>query len=195
MTRWIAAATLALGIVGAGVYWGFGPGATPAAAADYTAVEALRDGQMRKLMFHADPQPLPDTPFETAEGGTLQLADFAGRYTLVNFWATWCAPCRHEMPSLSRLQEAMGGDRFAVVTIATGRNAPEAIARFFDEIEVTNLPQHRDVGGALARQMGIAGLPITVLLDPEGREVARLIGDAEWDTDSAKAIVAALTAD
>jgi hypothetical protein len=81
------------------------------------------------------------------------------------------------------------------VTIATGRNAPEAIARFFDEIEVTNLPQHRDVGGALARQMGIAGLPITVLLDPEGREVARLIGDAEWDTDSAKAIVAALTAD
>jgi len=161
---------------------------TPATA----SLEALRDGDMKKLNFHSAPKATPDTAFERGEGGTGTLADYRGQYVLLNFWATWCAPCREEMPTLSNLQTAMGGDDFQVVTIATGRNAPTAMSKFFDEIGVDNLPLHRDPKSALARQMGIFGLPITLIIDPEGREIARLQGDAHWDSESAKAIIQAL---
>lgn len=95
---------------------------------------------------------------------------------------------------LSELQAEFGGDRFQVVTLATGRNIPARITAFFDEIGVSNLPRHQDPKLALAREMGVLGLPVTVLIDPEGREIGRLIGDAEWNSDSAKAIIAALAA-
>ncbi|KJS41634.1 MAG: thioredoxin [Roseovarius sp. BRH_c41] len=162
------------------------------AHADTAALEALRDGDMKKLNFHSAPTPAPLTEFTRADGTTGTLADFQGRYVVLNFWATWCAPCRAEMPTLSTLQTEMRGDTFEVVTIATGRNAPTAMAKFFDEIGVDNLPLHTDPKSALARAMGIFGLPITVILDPEGHEIARLLGDAHWDSDSAKAIVQAL---
>jgi len=93
---------------------------------------------------------------------------------------------------LSKLQAQMRGEDFAVVTIATGRNPPPAMTAFFDEIGVDNLPLHRDPKSALARQMGVFGLPITVILDPQGNEIARLQGDAHWDSESAKAIIGAL---
>jgi len=89
----------------------------------------------------------------------------------------------------------MGGEAFEVVTIATGRNAAPAMKKFFDDIGVENLPLHRDTNSALARQMGVFGLPVTVILDREGREIARLTGDADWNSESARAIIAALTAD
>ena len=111
---------------------------------------------------------------------------------LVNFWATWCAPCRKEMPQLNALQKEFGGDDFQVLTIATGRNSEEGIKRFFEEAGVDSLPRHQDPKQKLASQMGVFGLPISVLLDREGREIARLQGDAKWDSDSARAIIAAL---
>lgn len=165
-----------------------------AALADMSGLEALREGDMKKLTFSADPEAVPDVAFVTADGGEGHLSDYAGQYVLLNFWATWCAPCRHEMPALSALQDRFGGDDFAVVTLATGRNAPGAIDRFLDEIEVTNLPRHRDPKQALARQMGVMGLPITVLIDPEGRELGRLTGDADWASESAFAVFEALLA-
>jgi thiol-disulfide isomerase/thioredoxin len=113
---------------------------------------------------------------------------------VLNFWATWCAPCRKEMPQLSELQAELGGDAFEVVTIATGRNPPQAMQRFFEEIGVDNLPLHMDPKQALAREMAVMGLPITVILNPEGQEIARMRGDADWSSDSAKAIVSALIA-
>ena len=81
-----------------------------------------------------------------------------------------------------------------VLTIATGRNTPDGIKRFFADAGVDSLPRHQDPKQALASQMGIFGLPITVIMDPEGREIARLRGDADWSSDSAKAIVQALIA-
>lgn len=93
---------------------------------------------------------------------------------------------------LAALQDEFGGESFEVLTLATGRNNPAGIVKFFDEIGITNLPRHQDPKQALARDMGIFGLPITVILDPEGREIARLRGDAHWDSDSAKAIIRAL---
>lgn len=93
---------------------------------------------------------------------------------------------------LDRLQAEFGGDAFEVVTVATGRNSVQGIKRFFEEVGVTNLPILLDQRQDLAQEMGVFGLPITVILDPEGREIARLRGDAEWDGESARAIVAAL---
>jgi thiol-disulfide isomerase/thioredoxin len=165
-----------------------------AAAADTAALEALREGDMKKLVFHAEPKAVVEAEFGHVDGSTHSLAEYRGKWVLLNFWATWCAPCRAEMPTLSNLEAELGGESFAVVTIATGRNSPVAIERFFDEIGVTNLPAFVDPRHDLARPMGVMGLPITVILDPEGREVARLMGEASWDGESAKAILAALMA-
>jgi len=164
-----------------------------AASADTAALEALREGDMKKLVFHAEPREVSQTPFETVGGGTGTLADFQGKIAVVNFWATWCAPCRKEMPMLSDLQTELGGEDFEVVTIATGRNPPPAMKTFFDEIGVDNLPLHRDPKQQIAREMGVLGLPITVILDRSGKEIARMQGDAHWNSDSAKAILTALT--
>lgn len=90
---------------------------------------------------------------------------------------------------LSELQEEFGGDTFEVVTIATGRNEVAGIRRFLDEIEVDNLPLYLDPRQKLAREMAVLGLPVTLIIDPEGNEIARMIGDAEWNSESAKAIV------
>ena len=94
---------------------------------------------------------------------------------------------------LSALQEEFGGDDFEVLTIATTRNPPPAMQAFFEEIGVENLPLHRDPGSTLAREMAVLGLPVTVILNPEGEEIARLQGDADWSSDSAKAVIRALT--
>ena len=165
-----------------------------AAHADTSQLEALREGTMKKLIF-SEPAPVSEETFTHADGGEFQLSDFQGKHVLVNFWATWCAPCRKEMPMLSELQSEFGGDAFEVVTIATGRNELAGIRRFLDEIDVDNLPLFLDPKQGLARDMAVLGLPITVILDPEGREIARMRGDAEWNSDSAKAIIAALIGD
>ncbi|MCI2399546.1 TlpA disulfide reductase family protein [Aliiroseovarius subalbicans] len=162
------------------------------ALADGTDLEALRDGSLKKLNIHSETRAAGTAVFTDAEGGEHTLAEYQGQVVLLNFWATWCAPCRKEMPGLNALQVEMGGEDFQVVPIATGRNKLPAIRRFFDDVDVTDLPILLDPKQALARDMAVLGLPVTVILDRDGREVARLTGDAEWDSDSAKAILQAL---
>ncbi|MEM7598048.1 MAG: TlpA disulfide reductase family protein [Pseudomonadota bacterium] len=163
-----------------------------ASLADLDTAKALRTGDMKKLVFHEAPQDVSNTAFETIDGGTGTLADYDGKIVVLNFWATWCAPCRHEMPMLSELQSELGGDRFEVVTIATGRNPPQAMKAFFAEIGVDNLPLHRDPRSKIAREMGVLGLPVTMVLDENGQEIARLVGDADWSSDAAQAIMRSL---
>lgn len=165
----------------------FGANAAPA-----QDIAALREGSLKKLVIHGVPRPASDAAFQTFGGDPVRLDDYAGKVVVLNFWATWCAPCRKEMPALNALQEEFGGDAFAVVTVATGRQAPQGITRFFEEEGITALPKHRDPQQALAREMAVLGLPITVILNREGQEIARLQGDADWHSDSARAIVAAL---
>ncbi|WP_421701595.1 TlpA disulfide reductase family protein [Aliiroseovarius sp.] len=164
------------------------------AMADMASIEALREGSMKKLIFLSEPKPASDVVFTDADGGEHTLAEYQGQVVVLNFWATWCAPCRKEMPALDALQQELGGEDFQVVTIATGRNKLPAIRNFFDEAGVTALPILLDPRQALAREMRVLGLPATVVLDRDGQEIARMIGDAEWDSDSAKAILRALIA-
>ncbi|NDR57785.1 TlpA disulfide reductase family protein [Aliiruegeria sabulilitoris] len=175
-------------LLAAMVYTGLALLANPALA-DMSAVAALREGDMKKLVLHEDARPLPDVPIVDLTDAPVSLADHQGKWLVMNFWATWCAPCRKEMPTLANLQTAMEGKPVDVVTVATGRNHVPAIRKFFDEIDVDNLPLYRDPQQQLARQMGVMGLPVTVIVSPEGAEIGRLIGDAHWDSDSALAIL------
>lgn len=167
------------------------------AAALYTGALALSNGagaqdlsgDMRKLVVHEAPAEVPQTPFEG--DGEMSLGDLAGEIVVVNFWATWCAPCREEMPTLAALDAALGDDG-RVVTIAVGRNDPAEMERFLLEAGAASLPLWRDASQALARDMGVLGLPVTVILDREGQEVARLTGDADWGTPEALAAVRAV---
>ncbi len=163
--------------------------ATQGTASNMSAAAALREGDMKKLNFHSDLRAISEKPFVTTDGNKRALADYQGKVVLLNFWATWCAPCRKEMPMLAELQRQMGGDAFQVVTLATGRNPLPAMQKFFDEIGVDNLPLYRDPKQEIARDMSVLGLPATVLIDREGREIARMTGDADWSGASARAIL------
>lgn len=170
------------------LYTALAIGANPVQAQD---AATLRAGEMLKLAIHA-PQPLPEAVFIDADDAEQPFAQWRGQWVVLNFWATWCAPCRREMPSLQALQQSM--PELAVLPVATGRNAPDGIKRFYDEAGVTALPVLRDPDSLLARQIGVMGLPVTLIVNPEGAEVARLIGDADWNSENARAVIAALMA-
>ena len=160
--------------------------------ADPYAIVDLRKDDMRKLAVHETPLELPNSTYTGEDGTPRTFADEGSAVLLVNFWATWCAPCRKEMPSLAALQSAFAPEDFRVITIAPGRNPLPAMEQFFEEIEVDRLPLHTDPRQSLAREMGVFGLPVSVLIDRDGKEVARLMGDADWDSESARSIITAL---
>lgn len=152
-------------------------------------LQEVAQGEMTQLTPVEPGAVTPDLPFVDASGTAFTLDDFKGKVVLVNFWATWCAPCRAEMPALDRLHQALGGDDFTVLAISIDRGGAEAAQPFLDEIGVSALPTFYDARGRLTRAWGVYGLPVTVLMDREGREIARLVGPAEWDSDDAKAIM------
>ena len=164
-------------------------------AALFVVILAVGSVVIGKLRAPDLPEVAPDFALVDVDGQTHRLSDLKGKKVVLNFWATWCAPCRKEMPQLAELQEEFGGEDFEVLTLATGRNSPAGIKKFFADNGITNLPRHQDPKQAVAREMAVLGLPITVILDRDGKEIARLRGDAEWNSDSAKAIIAALIAE
>jgi thiol-disulfide isomerase/thioredoxin len=173
---------------------GLGANMSFAGNANFDGLNALRDGDMKKMVVHSTPTEPAQIAFFDETGAEITLADFKGKSILVNLWATWCAPCRKEMPSLAQLQSDKGGDTFEVVTIATIRNAPGAIDKFFADAGITNLAKNEDPKGTLARALGVAGLPMTLLIDRDGREVGRLPGDADWASAQSYAFIDAFLA-
>lgn len=127
------------------------------------------------------PVAVPEITFADDAGTARSLADFRGKIVLLNIWATWCIPCRTEMPTLDRLQGQLGGPDFEVVALSIDRNGPDAVRKFFGEIGVQHLAVNVDTSGQAAFALGILGLPATLLIDRDGMEIGRLIGPAEWD--------------
>jgi thiol-disulfide isomerase/thioredoxin len=139
-----------------------------------------------------EPTPVPAVSFEDAAGNPLSLADFRGRVVVLNLWATWCGPCRHEMPSLDRLQADEGGQDLQVLPLSLDRGALEQVEEFYKEVGIRHLEIYRDPTGAAGRALGAFGLPTTLVIDQTGREVGRLLGPAEWDGPEALALLRSL---
>ena len=139
-----------------------------------------------------EPKPVPALTFFDGAGNEVTLADFRGELVVLNLWATWCAPCRREMPSLDRLQAKYGNDGLEVIALSLDRGDVAKVRAFFDELAIANLAIYHDPKGRAGRELGAPGLPTTVVIDRTGQEVGRLLGPAEWDSPEALAVIEAL---
>ncbi len=132
--------------------------------------------------LYETPRPLADMRFKDGSGRAGSLADFRGKIVLLNIWATWCTPCRREMPTLDRLQAGLGGPEFEVVALSIDRKGLQVVSAFYAEIGISHLAAYIDGSGKAAGALGIRGMPTTLLIDRDGRELGRLVGPAEWDS-------------
>ncbi len=142
---------------------------------------AAAEGWLQNYRKTDPPAPAPEAVFTDPDGGEITLARFGGKLVVLNFWATWCAPCLREMPSLDRLQGLLGGDRLEVVALSIDRGGAERVDPFFEEHGIGRLKRYLDPRNSVGGAMNVRILPTTVLVDAEGREIGRLEGPAEWD--------------
>lgn len=147
------------------------------------------EGAMIKFVASDPPIPVPDTPFIGARDETIKLADHAGRLVLLNFWATWCAPCIRELPSLEALATSIQDERFMVQLVSIDRGGAKVHGPFLEKLGISAITSASDPRAALLRALKGPGIPITVLINPKGMIVGRLIGDAEWNSPEAKALI------
>lgn len=173
-------------------------GAAPA----FFALPALADlgpslltGAMAKFKLAAQRKPLPDLAFLDAKNQERKLGDWRGKTVLVNFWATWCAPCVKEMPSLDSLQAQMdkqlGKETFVVLPLSLDGQTRSKVAPFYENAKLANLGIWFDKGRKVQQALDVSLLPTSILVDPQGREIGRLEGEADWDTQEAIALMKA----
>ena len=163
----------------------------PAEAPAGPGTNPLSQGQMAAFVFRKAPEDLPEVKFLDAAGKERTLADWRGKVVLLNLWATWCLPCRKEMPALDRLQREMGSDTFQVVAVSVDRTGLPGAKKFLADTGAETLALYADPTARMAATLRAAGLPATLLLDRQGREIGRLLGPAEWDGEDAKRLIAA----
>lgn len=141
------------------------------------------------LSFRDPPVAVPVLHFADGDGRPLSLADFKGRVILLNVWATWCVPCRKEMPTLDRLQAKLGGPDFQVIALSIDRQGMAVVQPFYRDVRLAALGIYIDQSGKATQLLHAVGVPMTVLIDRDGREVARKMGPAEWDSPEMIAII------
>lgn len=170
--------------------------ATPANAQTEGTAGGARNplavGDMATFVFRPKPEPVADVTFVDKAGAERRLSQWKGKVVLLNLWATWCVPCRKEMPALDRLQAALGSDRFEVVALAVDRAGAAGAQKFLSETKVDRLALYVDSSAKASSQLKAIGLPTTVLIGQDGLEVGRLIGPAEWDGADAQRLVRSL---
>lgn len=155
-----------------------------------------RTGDASRPAPALDPHPvaceLPDLAFADSQGSTTGLAAFRGRVVLLNVWATWCEPCREEMPALDRLQALLGGPDFEVVALSIDEAGMTVVQPFLAHAGIRHLRPYVDSSGDARSRFAAGGVPLTLLIDRQGREVARHRGAAAWDHPDVLASVRAL---
>jgi len=174
-----------------------GPQACRPAVALAQKIAPLARGQVAAVNVAKSPLLIPDLAFQDAAGKPVKLDQFRGRTVLLNLWATWCVPCRREMPTLDALEAKLGGPDFHVVAINIDTRDPEKPKRFLKELKITKLAYYADPEAKTFQDLKAIGrafgLPTTVLVDPHGCEIGSIAGPAEWASDDAvKLIKAAL---
>ena len=189
----------------AALYVTAGPGGNGTAAAACAeagaraqALDPLVGGEIAAFQVAKTPQKLDDLAFTGAGGEPMTLADFDGKVTLLNLWATWCAPCRQEMPALDRLQASLGGEDFAVVPVSIDTGGPERPTQFLQSIGIQHLPLYTDRSTDIFHELKTRslalGLPVTVLLDRDGCRLGHMNGPAEWDSEEGRRLIEAAVA-
>ncbi|MGZ5861874.1 MAG: TlpA family protein disulfide reductase [Methyloceanibacter sp.] len=211
-TTYFVAAVLAA-IAGLGtVYVSFGPAgngrlpistpdpaASDAAAPPQSASQAgplggLNKGAMAAFLVRSKPQELPEISVAQADGATKPFSDWRGKVVLLNIWATWCHPCREEMPTLDKLEAALGGSDFEVVAVNIDKGGTEKVKTFLQETGVNHLAVYTDPSSKLFSALKAVGMPTTLLINREGYEIGRLVGPADWDSPEALALIKAAIA-
>jgi len=148
------------------------------------------DGEMQGFTLLKQRVAAPTVPFQTGDGAEIDMTAFQGKVLIVNFWATWCAPCIKEMPSLDRLQAAIQDEDFEVVAINQDRGGNRVAEAFLrDKLGLENLDIYLDAKFALGRAFKNRGLPATYAIDRQGNIVGGMFGPAEWDSEDAKKLV------
>ncbi len=187
MNKTTLTAIIAAAAIGLGIYWFTGTESKvkigPIAAAE---------GSMAAYIKQATPKILPALTFVDEAGAAKDNAVFNGKVTLLNLWATWCAPCRKEMPELAKLQKDLGGADFQVVELSEDLKGYPASAKFLKDVGADNLTLYADDKANALDVLAAPGLPVTLLLNRDGKEVGRLLGPAPWGGDEAKAIIKAV---
>jgi thiol-disulfide isomerase/thioredoxin len=196
-----AAAALAILIVLAGIYGIARPPSNPADAACQGAVNTAKRiaplvrGEVAALALAQTPFRVPDLAFKDAKGRDLRLADWRGRTVLLNLWATWCVPCRREMPALDALQALLGGADFEVVAVNIDTRDPNKPLAFLKEVAIAHLAYYSDSSARAFEELKTAGkafgMPTTVIIDPSGCEIGNMAGPAEWASDDGVRLVGA----
>jgi thiol-disulfide isomerase/thioredoxin len=159
----------------------------------------LMKGEIAALTPAAKPLQIPDLGFEDAQGARKTMADFRGKTVLLNLWATWCVPCRKEMPALDRLQQQRGGERFDVVAVNIDTRDPQKPKAFMEEAKLDSLAYFTDRSARIFQDLKAVGraigMPTSVLIDGNGCEIATIAGPAEWDSADALALIDAALRD
>jgi thiol-disulfide isomerase/thioredoxin len=177
-------AVLLAAVLGIGLrYWG--AGALPDRGSADDAATPPISGTVAKFTPTDPGRPAPIEPFFDADGNEVTLHDFGGKVVLLNLWATWCAPCLEELPSLDRLQAELGGDRFQVVAVSVDRRGAEAVRPYFRRLGIAHLPLYVEPKNRLASALGLQVLPSTIVIGPSGVMAGRIIGAVEWDAPEA----------
>ena len=140
-----------------------------------------------ELFTATEPRPVPELHFVDGASQSRTLGDFRGKVVLLNLWATWCLPCRQEMPALARLQAHLGGPEFEVLALAIDKKGLPAVQAFYAELGLKALAIYVDGSERAASQLGALGLPTTLLVDAQGNEIGRAMGPREWDAPAAVA--------
>jgi thiol-disulfide isomerase/thioredoxin len=176
-------------------------GALAALAVPTTATPSLAGvkpdmakGAMERFKLTRTPKPLPDLEIQDADDKPLKLADLKGKVLLLNFWATWCAPCVKEMPSLDRLQAAFPKDRFLILPLSIDGPTKPKVAPFYKDQKLRNLGIYFDKGRKTMQGLDVTLLPTSILVDAGGRELGRIEGDADWDMPESIALMKAAMA-
>ena len=201
---WMTGVASIAAVLGAVAYWTLGPvnrGSAPSTqivvagtqVGDASAprqtrpVDAGRNLAVKPFRFGpagADSDDIAEVRFVDADGRPMSLADFRGKQVLLNIWATWCGPCREEMPTLDRLQTRLGGPDFQVVALSIDREGVDVVRDFYAELDLQALRIYVDTSTMAPINLNVLGVPTTLLLDGNGREIGRYTGPTEWDVEA-----------
>ena len=146
----------------------------------FANISFAEKNEVNKFLFHENSQQLKKLNVLDINDNEINIINKDTDIMLINFWATWCSPCTKEMPSLNELQSKFDTKNLKIVTVATGRNNPNKILAFFKKYNLSNLENYRDPKGKLALELGVVGLPFSLIISKEKRNIGQLIGPIDW---------------